>query len=193
MPELFDQYNEEAFKAGITPKTKESIAWFQEKLQSISSVNRRAMMEEGEKLPGPVIGSMVMFFYDPKLKKKLPYYDRFPLSIIIDKSPGGFMGINLHYLPIDLRAKFLDGLLDLVNNEEYDESTKFNVTYDYLKSSRKYRFFKPCLKQYLTKHIDGNIVIIEPSDWLVATFLPSELFRKESKEFVHAQSRKKLR
>lgn len=193
MPSLFDKYNQEAFKAGITPKTKESISWFQEKLNSISSVNRRDMMTEGESSPSVIIGSMFMFFYDPKLRKKLPYYDRFPLSIIIDKTPGGFMGLNLHYLPTDLRAKFLDGLLDLTNNEEYDETTKFNVTYDYLKASRKHRFFKPCLKSYLTKHIDGNIVMIEPSDWLVATFLPSELFRKESKEFVHAESRKKLR
>lgn len=193
MPELFDKYNQEAFKAGITPKTKESIEWFQEKVNSISSVNRRNLMSQSEKSTSPILGSMFMFFYDPKGKKKLPYYDRFPLSIVIDKSPGGFMGLNLHYLPNDLRAKFLDGLLDLTNNEDYDETTKFNVTYDYLKSSRKHRFFKPCLKKYLTKHIDGNIAMIDPSDWLIATFLPSELFEKESREFVYAQSRKKLR
>ena len=72
MAELFDKYNEEAFKAGVTPKTKESIQWFQEKLTSITNVNRRALIRESESTPTPVIGSMFMFFYDPKLKKKLP-------------------------------------------------------------------------------------------------------------------------
>lgn len=193
MAELFDKYNEEAFKAGVTPKTKESIQWFQEKLTSITNVNRRALIRESESTPTPVIGSMFMFFYDPKLKKKLPYYDRFPLSIIVDKSPGGFMGINLHYLPTELRAKFLDGLLDSLNNKDFDDTTRFKITYEYLKSSRKLRYFKPCLKQYLTKHIDGNMAVIDPKDWLIASFLPSELFRKETKEFVHSKSRKQLR
>lgn len=193
MATLFEQYNEEAFKEGITPKTKESIEWFQNIVNNITSVNRNKLLRENESTPTPVIGSMFMFFYDPKGKKQLPYYDRFPLTIVVDKSPGGFLGVNLHYLPSDLRAKFLDGLLDRLNNEDFDESTRFRLTYDYLKSSRKLRYFKPCLKQYLTTNIEGNMSLIKPSDWLIATFLPSELFRKKTKEFVHAQSRKKLR
>ena len=193
MAQLFDKYNEEAFKKGITPKTKESIEWFQEIVNNISSVNRKKLLRESEATPTPVVGSMFMFFYDPKLKKQLPYYDRFPLSVIVDKTPGGFLAINLHYLPSDLRAKFLDGLLDTLNNEDFDESTRFRITYEYLKSTRKMRYFKPCLKQYLTKHIEGNMALIKPNDWLIATFLPSEFFAKETKEYVHAQSRKKLR
>ena len=65
-------------------------------------------------------GRMYTFFYDPKTKDKLPYYDRFPLIIMVKPAPGGFYGINLHYLPMGLRAKFLDALLDNINNERYD-------------------------------------------------------------------------
>ena len=50
---------------------------------------------------------------------------RFPLVIVIDKAEGGFLGLNLHYLPPILRAKFLDALLDITSNDKYDESTKF--------------------------------------------------------------------
>ena len=56
---------------------------------------------------------MNMFFYDPKHKDTLPYYDRFPLSVIIGPAKGGFYGLNLHYLPPVLRAKMLDALMDI--------------------------------------------------------------------------------
>lgn len=193
MATLFDKYNEEAFKSGITPKSKESIIWFQRKVDEITSVNRRLMMREQERSATPILGSMFMFFYDPKLKRKLPYYDRFPLVIIVDKAPQGFVGLNLHYLPNDLRARFLDGLLDLTNNDKFDATTKFNLTYNYLKSTRKYRYYKPCFKRYLSNHIQGNIAMISPEDWMIATFLPSESFAKKPKEFVHSESRKKIR
>lgn len=36
-------------------------------------------------------GQMYMFYYDPKHKKTLPYYDRFPLIIMVGPAEGGFM------------------------------------------------------------------------------------------------------
>ena len=47
-----------------------------------------------------------------KHKETLPFYDSFPLVIIIGKAKGGFLGMNLHYLPPTLRAKFLDALME---------------------------------------------------------------------------------
>ena len=35
-----------------------------------------------------------MFFYDPKLKKKLPYYDTFPLVLPLENYSDGFLGLN---------------------------------------------------------------------------------------------------
>ena len=74
------------------------------------------------------VGNMYMYFYDPKHKETLPYYDRFPLTIVVEPAKGGFRGINLHYLPNALRAKFLDGLMDITTNKKYDESTKFSLS-----------------------------------------------------------------
>ena len=65
-----------------------------------------------------------MYFYDPKTKDTLPYYDRFPLTIMVGPAPKGFYGLNLHYLPLDIRARFLDSLLDTINNKRYDETTQ---------------------------------------------------------------------
>ena len=68
-----------------------------------------------------------MFFYDPKLKATLPYYDRFPLVLPLKRFQMVFLGINFHYLPIPLRIRLLDRLVDFSNNTKFDESTKLDV------------------------------------------------------------------
>ena len=91
----------------------------------------------------PFFGRLNMFFYDPKLKKKLPYYDTFPLVLPLERYNDGFLGINFHYLPIPLRMKLLDRVVDFSNNTKFDESTILNVSYNNLKSIR---LIKPTIK-----------------------------------------------
>ena len=62
------------------------------------------------KQSGASPGDMVMYTYNPKLKDVLPYYDAFPLTIVVGPAKDGFYGINLHYLPPKVRAIFLDKL-----------------------------------------------------------------------------------
>ena len=131
MSNLFQKLEYEAFRAGITPRTKESRDWFRKKARAMR-VNRSQLMQEDEiqLRSRSATGAMFMFFYDPKHKKTLPYYDSFPLIIAVGGAEGGFIGLNLHYLPIALRAKFLDGLMDTTNNKKCDESTKFAISYN---------------------------------------------------------------
>jgi hypothetical protein len=77
MSNLFKTLELEAFRAGITPRSQESRDWFRKKAQQMRRVNRNALMkEEPVRLANKqLIGSMQMFFYDPKGKKELPYYD----------------------------------------------------------------------------------------------------------------------
>lgn len=139
-----------------------------------------------------IIGDMFMFFYDAKHKDTLPYYDRFPLAIIVDFAPDGFYGINLHYLPLPLRAKFLDALLDTTTNKKYDKTTRFRASYRMLQSASKTRYFKPCFKHYLADHVKGNFAKIAAPDWEIATFLPTADFRGASEARVHRDSRAML-
>ena len=115
MSNIFQKLELAAFRNQITPRTKESREWFMKKAKVIKGINREALMKEEPLDRGArrIIGSMQMFFYDPKYKETLPYYDRFPLAIIVKPAKGGFLGMNLHYLPPILRAKFLDALMDL--------------------------------------------------------------------------------
>ena len=88
MSNLFQNLEMEAFRKGITPRTQESREWFRKKAQSMRRVNRNQIMkEEPIELVGKFQpGAMAMFFYTPKTKDKLPYYDSFPLTIIVDKA-----------------------------------------------------------------------------------------------------------
>ena len=180
---LFDKWEQEAFKAGIQARTKESMAWFKNRVGGVN-VSRQGLIRQGPQRSKRIMGAMMMFTYDPKLKQTLPFYDRFPLCIPVQKAKGGFHGLNLHYLHPNIRAKFLDALYDLKTNDKWDITTKMRMTYQLLKGSSRLRYFKPCFKHYLTQHIQGTFLLVEPADWEIAIFLPTESFKKSSKETV---------
>jgi hypothetical protein len=188
---LFDKLEQEAFRAGIAARTKASMEWFRSTVSN-RKVSRAALIGDGPTRSRQVYGSMYNFQYDPKTKATLPYYDRFPLCIPVQKAKGGFYGLNLHYLHPLIRAQFLDELYDITNNDKYDRTTKMNVTYQLLKSTSKMRFFKPCLKHYLSNQIQSPLLLIEPADWEIAIFLPTESFRKVDKNTVWNESRSKF-
>ena len=117
MSNIFNRLELQAFRAGVTPRTKESREWFMNKAKNMRSINRQALIKEDPLVQRNalknlsrtgLVGTMQMFFYDPKHKDKLPYYDLFPLIVVVGPAEGGFYGLNLHYLPPILRAKMLD-------------------------------------------------------------------------------------
>ena len=194
MSTLFQTLEYEAFRAGITPRTKESREWFRKRIAGIKTVNRSTLMKEDpiQLKNRQVIGGMYMFFYDPKHKKTLPYYDSFPLVIVLDKAEGGFLGLNLHYLPPTLRAKFLDRLMEISNDKRFDDNTKMQVSYNMLKKAAKYKYFKPCIKHYLTDHIRSRLAYVPAPEWEIATFLPTADWQKASAGKVYSDSRSML-
>ena len=194
MSNLFQKLELEAFRKGITPRTEESRNWFRRRVQRLTRVNRESLMREDEinKVSAPLLGSMMMFFYDPKWKDKLPYYDTFPLVIPVERAEGGFRGLNLHYLPPILRAKFLDSLLDIVNNKKYDESTRFTLTYRLLRGAAKFRYFQPCFKHYLLEHVKSRFAQVSAPEWEIVTFMPTASWKKASAGKVYSDSRKAM-
>ena len=133
---------------------------------------------------------MVMYFYDPKYKAELPYYDRFPLTIMVEPAPGGFYGLNLHYLSPGVRARFLDELMKLAPKTMTDTTRLQRMRYKTLKGVKKYREFEPCFKHYLMSHVKSKIVRVPMTEWEIAIFLPTEEFKKVKAQSVWRYSRK---
>lgn len=194
MANLFNTLEKNAFRAGVTPRTKQSRDWFRRKAGELKSINRNKLMNSNplEKEYDGVVGNMYMFFYDPKHKKTLPYYDKFPLVIVVGPAPGGFHGLNLHYLPPILRAKFLDALLDVTSNNKYNDKTKFKLSYQLLQSAGKMKYFKPCFKHYLNEHVQSHFAKVPAPEFEIAVFLPTASWAKTSEQNVYRDSRKMI-
>jgi hypothetical protein len=188
---FINKVKKEASAAGIKNNTKKSLKWFREKLIYMTDVSRSKILKDSalQKANTPLVGRMFMYFYDPKHKKTLPFYDRFPLILMVDKAPGGFYGLNLHYLDPILRAAFFDRLLEFTNNKKYDKTTRLRLSYDMLKAASKLKEFEPCFKHYLTSNIKSQITEVPASEWEVAIFLPTEQFTKSSKANVWKNSK----
>ena len=93
-----------------------STQWYRDKIKEFGKPGAQDLIRDGKRSNRPFYGKLNMFFYDPKFKKKLPYYDTFPLVLPLETYNDGFLGINMHYLPIPLRIKLLDRLVDYTNS-----------------------------------------------------------------------------
>jgi hypothetical protein len=194
MSNIFQRLELQAFRAGITPRTKESREWFRKKIKNMRSIKRESLMKEDplKQTGQEIVGNMYMFFYDPKHKDTLPYYDTFPLVIVVGPAEGGFYGLNLHYLPPILRAKMLDALMDITSNTKFNDSTRFKMSYELLVKSSKLKYFQPCFKHYLNEHVQSKFSMVPAPEWEIATFLPTADFRKANSKKVYYDSKKMI-
>jgi hypothetical protein len=192
---VFDQILVQGIRKGIIPaKTQISRDWFRKQAYKITMSPTQVMREEQRRLQKkPVrVGDMVMYLYDPKYKKKLPYYDAFPLIFLIEKYNNGWLGINLHYLPFAYRAKLMDALYSLSSDKRYDEKTKLVISYKILKSASRFRWFRPCVHRYLANHVTSSFLRVYPAEWDIALFLPIAQFKKATQQKVWQDSLTKI-
>lgn len=198
MNRLLEDINSELEQKNIPPRSRQSQEWFKEKVKELEQhpVNRNQLTRELKNMNPvrtPHVGRMYIFYYLPKTGKQLPYYDLFPNIFMTDINSDYFQGINLHYLPLNLREDFFNRLLDRVNKQLYDKTTFLRITYEYLMSFRKFRAFKSCWKRYNIKQVRGNIINVPSSEWENVMYLPTAMFRKKPEEMVHIESRKRYR
>ena len=182
--------------AGRLPaKTKQSREWYRNTAAKIKSLNEKSFFkgDPSRLVSKPILGSMYMFFYFPKTHEDLPFYDTFPLIFPFAKAEGGFLGLNMHYLPPQLRAKLMDGLYEFANNKKYTEKTKLAMNYQLLKRASKLFYYEACVKRYLYSQVRSKFMYIQPNEWDIALFLPTERFVKQNKQIVWSDSKRKIR
>jgi|ERR1019366_2694243 hypothetical protein len=143
------------------------------------------------------IGQMYLYVYDPKTKDRLPYWDTHPLVFPMSVTGDGFLGINLHYLPIGYRVILMDALYDLADRAIPEDGTAPDGTtlatqYHILKSFAKYKFFKPCIHKYLFTHVRSRFRIIPASMWNKAILIPTQRFAGPKSDEVMGDSLSKI-
>jgi hypothetical protein len=168
---------------------KKSANWYRTNVQSMADkFTARKLMNQGRLLGLPSGGRLNMFFYDPKGKKKLPYYDTFPLVLPLESIKGGFMGMNFHYLPYMLRFKLLERMQKF-STGGFDRMTRFDANYDDVK---KIGLVRPTIKKYLYNHVQSRFLRIDFDEAVLAAYLPVQQFKKASESKVWSDSRRMI-
>ena len=191
MAYLLDRINAQLAKTGYKARSLQARTWLQSKIGDLRATPHKLSNTAERRTPKSVIGKLYFFYYDPKTKDSLPYYDRFPLVFPIELYPNGFLGLNLHYIHPKQRIILLDKLSELATDKRFDDRTKLKLSYQVLSSFSRLYGVNPCIKRYLGNHVQGNFVEISASEWDIAALLPVEQFEKANKNKVWADSRKK--
>ena len=190
---LIDRVKESLAKSGYEPRTRDARRWLRTKIPSLRPTKGELMRDRMRLRDKSFIGRMYFYYYDPKTKDTLPYYDKFPLVIPIERYSDGFLGLNLHYIHPKQRIVLLDKLSVILNNRDYDETTRLRISYDYLaRATKLFSQAKPCIKRYLFSHIQSRFLEITADEWDIAVMLPVESFAKASASKVWSESEDKF-
>jgi len=176
-----------ASKAKTIGDPRSNSTSFPRDLQDVALTNRLSQRS---------IGRMYMFVYDPKTKEKLPYYDKFPLILMVGLTEDGFVGLNLHYVFPLVRLKILETLIRNVDPNSLQEGfLESNISnkqimknFEILYESSKFPMVAPCFKRYLRGHVRSDYLYIDPKEWPKAILIPTERFMKATKLQVWNQS-----
>ena len=150
-------------------QAKKSVAWFKTKVgESAKGFKKKAVLKPGK---------MYTFGYDAKLKAILPYWDKFPLIIVLDVYKDGFLGLNFHYLsPID-RQKFFTKIMKFSTQkgepEDFTDKARFNISWDAVKNVKH---ADKMIHKYLYGHVRTSLLEAPPNEWENVIFLPYQRF-----------------
>ena len=149
-------------------QAKKSVAWFKKKVGESAKGFKPAVLAPGK---------MYTFGYDAKLKAILPYWDKFPLIVVLDTYKNGFLGLNFHYLsPID-RQKFFTKILKFSNQKgdpmDFTDKARFNISWD---AVQNIKHADKMIHKYLYGHVRTSLLEAPPNEWENVIFLPYQKF-----------------
>lgn len=188
--------SDEKIAAQYQTMSRESLNWLMQRIHGLNNPlgMSRPLVRERERFTRQndrnkfLMGGLYYFYYDPLTKSDLPYYDKFPLVMPLKREGDGFLGLNLHYLPLRYRIAFMKKMMPLAIYNDDDEIKRIRVTYTILDSSTRYKEFRPCIKKYLYNRIRSRILKVQPEEWDIALYLPIQQFRKERAATVWQES-----
>ena len=196
MASLLDKVADAVRTGTVGTEVKRSAKWFQNKIKGLtgslrnqwSTTNAPKFYRESENKMSPKVlrlranlGDLFAYYYNPKHRLTLPYYDQFPLIMLIGYEKETFLGLNFHYLNPKIRAILLDKV-----------TAKIGRGIINWKKIAMIPQVEPTVKRYRYDHIVRKVIPIEEQEKEIAIFLPLERFKKAGKSKVWADSRKRI-
>lgn len=176
-------------------RTFQALTWYRNKVRDVFGTRDtppELFFDKNNYPNRPIPGNIVTFRYNPSNKNTLPFYDVFPLVLILRIVPGGFIGLNFHYIhPMD-RAVFMSKL-QRYERPFPDGTIKLNIRYSTLKNVGGLPFHEECVKRYKRANIRTMFYTLTPEEWDIALFLPTEKFVNKTKQNVWKEAKERLR
>jgi hypothetical protein len=173
--------------------TQRSQSWYRAQVNQLRNLQRNvdASISQARLIQRPEVGKLYLFHYDPLHKDRLPYYDILPLVFPFAKAAGGFLGLNLHYLPYVMRFKLMGALLDVASKA--GDNRKMAFSWQILNNSSRFNGAQASVKHYLTNQMRSSFLEIPDDQWLAASQMPIERFVNTNKESVFRDTRRMTR
>ena len=154
---------------------RKSVDWYRKNVADLSNrITAAALMRSGKLNGIPSKGRLNFFFYDPKYKQVLPLYDRFPLVLPLETIPGGFMGLNFHYIRPVQRINLLNNLQRYASGG-MKSTTRIDASYDGIKNVS---IARNTIKKYLYGHVRSSFLRVDFDEAALAVMLPVQQFKK---------------
>lgn len=175
-------FKENQYNRSIADKSRN---WFRQQSKILRGIHADQVLREGgEQVSSIVPGAMYAYYYSPKYKDTLPFYDTFPLVIPYGMTNNGFIGLNLHYLPPYFRVRLLDKLLEYATDDKLDKNTKIKYSWALVTRASTQKWAEQCIHRYITGYVKSRFVKVHPQDWFNVAMLPVARFQKQSQEQV---------
>lgn len=151
-------------------KVAKSAAWISAKLpELVNGKNTKAL----------IVGKMYAFAYNPIGKQHLPYWDMFPLIILLKNDGRTITGLNVHYMPPARRLMLFRKLLNSMTTSKLTKTTRINSPLNIIKAIPNHQYM---IKQYSSEGIVSNIIEIPGDEWGHAITLPLAEFKTGNKD-----------
>lgn len=161
--------------------SKQGQGWFRQQIREIKKnrFNKYQFIINGRQdtVRRLEVGKLYFFEYvakyggmgnDVPISQQLPVWDRYPLVLPFTTAPNGFVGINLHYLPIRVRAWLLDRLLGTANVP----ANKLRINWQILSGLSRIDVGQYATHRYLLNHITSPFRLVRIDDYANAIMLP---------------------
>ena len=157
-----------------------STKWFAQEVERLRAQRIRSsqlMRGQLNNMKTQVLpGELYMFYYDAKHKDKLPIWDRFPLVFPFRVVPGGFVGLNMHFLPYGVRMALLDKLTEYTTTRSLQEHTRLRLSWATLQRVSLMGEANQSVRRYLYSQVRSPFRKVSAPDWGTAMMLPVQQF-----------------
>lgn len=130
-----------------------------------------------------LLGAMFFMVYDAKWKTELPFWDMFPLFVLIGKYGDRWLGLNLHYLPYAWRVNVAKQLMTRFSSKK---RLQYKDILSAIKDSKVplgALYF--CIRQYLFSHIRSEVYMFNRMNYSTMIENLQPKFKKASESTVY--------